>query len=156
MAYCMAQDCVQSMESVTCRYTDPNRLCYTNVGQGFCAENPELLPPGFFGTVGPSLSQAFQDFLLNATAANCHQVSELHCGSCEHQVSLAIDCVLQAKTYFRSCRKRSAPHGFTWPPPMRTRCAICGNSAPTKKRNWPPYCRSWVLGKRWSRAIRLR
>jgi len=40
MAYCMAQDCVQSLEEVTCRYTDPNRLCYTNVGQLFCAEHP--------------------------------------------------------------------------------------------------------------------
>lgn len=40
MAYCMSQDCAQSLEGVTCRYTDPNRLCYTNVGQLFCEEHP--------------------------------------------------------------------------------------------------------------------
>eukprot|EP00802_Teleaulax_amphioxeia_P000724 Tamp_00724.p1 GENE.Tamp_00724~~Tamp_00724.p1 ORF type:complete len:968 (+),score=193.40 Tamp_00724:245-2905(+) len=38
-AYCMQQDCAQSMEQVTCRYTDGNRLCYTNVGQIFCKEH---------------------------------------------------------------------------------------------------------------------
>jgi len=36
MAYCMAQDCAQSMEQITCRYTDESRLCYTNPGQIFC------------------------------------------------------------------------------------------------------------------------
>jgi len=40
MAFCMAQDCQQSMEAVSCRYTDPNRLCYTNVGQLFCSAHP--------------------------------------------------------------------------------------------------------------------
>jgi len=40
MAYCMAQDCQQSMEAVSCRYTDPNRLCYSSEGQLFCSANP--------------------------------------------------------------------------------------------------------------------
>jgi len=39
MAYCMAQDCEQSLEAVSCRYTAPSGLCYTNPGQGWCAEN---------------------------------------------------------------------------------------------------------------------
>jgi len=38
MAYCMAQDCAQSMEEVSCRYTDENGLCYTNPGQGWCQD----------------------------------------------------------------------------------------------------------------------
>jgi hypothetical protein len=40
MAYCMQQDCVQSLEAITCRYVDENHLCYTNPGQLFCAEHP--------------------------------------------------------------------------------------------------------------------
>lgn len=39
MAYCMQQDCAQSMEGIACRYTDENRLCYTDPGQIFCQDN---------------------------------------------------------------------------------------------------------------------
>ena len=40
------QDCVQSLEAITCRYTDPNRLCYTDVGQHWCAEEENAGHPG--------------------------------------------------------------------------------------------------------------
>jgi hypothetical protein len=46
MAYCMQQDCIQSMNPQTCRYTDPNRLCYTLPGQGWCAEAANAGHPG--------------------------------------------------------------------------------------------------------------
>lgn len=37
MAYCMEQDCIQSLETHTsCRYTDANRFCYLEAGQVFC------------------------------------------------------------------------------------------------------------------------
>ncbi|EKX36649.1 hypothetical protein GUITHDRAFT_155186 [Guillardia theta CCMP2712] len=39
MAKCMAADCVQSFETVGCRFTDANRLCYTDVGQGWCSQH---------------------------------------------------------------------------------------------------------------------
>ena len=35
----MAQDCEQSMEKVSCRFTDENGFCYTDSGQGFCEKN---------------------------------------------------------------------------------------------------------------------
>jgi hypothetical protein len=40
------QDCIQSMNPQTCRYTDPNRLCYTLPGQGWCAEAANAGHPG--------------------------------------------------------------------------------------------------------------
>jgi len=40
MAYCMEQDCAQSMEKqASCRYTDANRLCYIEQGQVYCEKN---------------------------------------------------------------------------------------------------------------------
>lgn len=39
VTYCMAQDCEQSLEKVSCRYTDENGFCYTDSGQSFCSKN---------------------------------------------------------------------------------------------------------------------
>jgi hypothetical protein len=38
-AYCMQQDCEQSLEEVGCRFTDADQHCYTNPGQLFCSQN---------------------------------------------------------------------------------------------------------------------
>ena len=46
------------MEAVTCRYTDPNRLCYTNPGQLWCAQAENAGHPGC------------QDLGAEVTAAN--------------------------------------------------------------------------------------
>jgi hypothetical protein len=42
MAYCMQQDCMQSMSASkgACRFADANRLCYTLPGQLWCKDNP--------------------------------------------------------------------------------------------------------------------
>lgn len=37
--YCMQQDCMQSMEAVSCRFLDPHGFCYTDSGQKFCEAN---------------------------------------------------------------------------------------------------------------------
>ena len=39
VTYCMQQDCQQSMETVSCRFTDDNGFCYTDSGQEFCKKN---------------------------------------------------------------------------------------------------------------------
>ena len=39
-AYCMEQDCAQSMEKISCRFTDENGFCYTDSGQTFCSKHP--------------------------------------------------------------------------------------------------------------------
>lgn len=36
---CMQQDCEQSMETVSCRFLDPNGFCYTDSGQKWCNDN---------------------------------------------------------------------------------------------------------------------
>lgn len=40
MAKCMAEDCVQSLETIGCRWLSKNRFCYLDEGQTFCNKNP--------------------------------------------------------------------------------------------------------------------
>ena len=69
MAYCMAQDCAQSMEQVTCRFVDANGFCYTDSGQAWCTENTPNTACHDNGLEGTWVPKANVPFFGSAAAA---------------------------------------------------------------------------------------
>jgi len=90
-AYCMQQDCEQSMEEVGCRFTDADQHCYTDSGQFFCSQHlghPDCHDLGadaaYPNEAGPGTWAPVQDVPLYGAAAGEAPYSCVCLKHCQH------------------------------------------------------------------------